>query len=209
MTSTGVADYGWQAEAPHSCEYLEPQVLRLLREIKPGRVLDIGSGNGHLSGKLAGAGFDVVGVEQDEGGLEIARAAHPGLRFHRQSVDDDPGRLLEQERRFDAVVSTEVIEHLFTPARLVRYAHAVLVDGGHLLVSTPYHGYWKNVALALLGRWDHHHTVLWDGGHIKFFSYRTLAALLTANGFEVVRFIGVGRVPGLWKSMIVVARRCG
>ena len=208
MNPTGVADYGWQAEAPHSCAYLAPQVLRILRELGAARVLDLGSGNGHLSGELARAGLDVVGVEQDGHGLEIARAALPGVPFHRQSVDDDPRRLLERERPFDVVVSTEVIEHLYTPAHLARYAHAVLVDGGHLVVSTPYHGYWKNLALALLGRWDHHHTALWEGGHIKFFSFATLAALLTANGFEVVRFVGVGRAPGFWKSMIVVARRC-
>ena len=209
MNPASVVDYGWKVEAPHSCAYLAPQVLRLLGKLRPARVLDLGSGNGHLSGELAGAGFDVVGVEQDARGIEIARAAHPGVPFHRHSVDDDPALLLEKERRFDVVVSTEVIEHLFTPARLVRYARGVLVDGGVLVVSTPYHGYWKNLALALLGRWDHHHTALWDGGHIKFFSYATLTTLLAANGFEVVNFVGVGRLPGLWKSMIVVARTSG
>ena len=206
MNPASIVDYGWQADAPHSCAYLAPQVLRILGKLRPARVVDLGSGNGHLSGELAGAGFDVVGVEQDARGVEIARAAHPDVPFYRHSVDDDPALLLEKEQRFDVVVSTEVIEHLFTPSQLVRYAHGVLVDGGFLVVSTPYHGYWKNLALALLGRWDHHHTALWDGGHIKFFSYRTLASLLSANGFEVVDFVGVGRLPGLWKSMIVVAR---
>ena len=208
MSPTSSEDYGWQAAAPHSCAYLAPQVLRILGKLGPSRVLDLGSGNGHLSAELASAGFEVVGVEQDAQGIKIARATHPGVPFYRHSIDDDPAWLLEQERPFEAVVSTEVIEHLFAPARLASYAHAVLSEKGHLVVSTPYHGYWKNLALSLMNRWDHHHTALWEGGHIKFFSYSTLAALLTANGFEVVDFVGVGRMPKLWKSMIVVARKC-
>ena len=208
MSETDTAGYGWHVAAPpHSCAYLAPVVLRVLRELRARRVLDLGAGNGSLCGELADAGLDVVGVENDRHGVDIARAAYPSVPFHRHAVEDDPAALLGREARFDAVVSTEVIEHLYTPALLACYAHAVLVDGGHLVVTTPYHGYLKNLALSVLGRWDHHHTVLWNGGHIKFFSYATLARLLRDNGFEVVRFVGIGRLFWLWKSMLVVARK--
>jgi hypothetical protein len=73
-------------------------------------------------------------------------------------------------------------------------------------VSTPYHGYLKNLLIALLGRYDQHHTVLWDGGHIKFFSRKTLESMLTEHGFIMEQFCGIGRVPLLWKSMVVLAR---
>ena len=75
------------------------------------------------------------------------------------------------------------------------------------IFTTPYHGYWKNVVMALTGKLDAHFTVLWDGGHIKFWSRRTLTRLLEEAGFRVERFVGVGRVPLLWKSMILVARK--
>jgi 2-polyprenyl-6-hydroxyphenyl methylase/3-demethylubiquinone-9 3-methyltransferase len=78
---------------------------------------------------------------------------------------------------------------------------------GYLIVSTPYHGYLKNLALSLFGAWDGHHTALWHGGHIKFWSRRSLTTLLAQNGFEVVTFTGVGRLPFLWKCMILVARK--
>jgi len=61
--------------------------------------------------------------------------------------------------------------------------------------------------MALTGKLDAHFTVLWDGGHIKFWSRRTLTRLLEEAGFRVERFVGVGRVPLLWKSMILVARK--
>ena len=75
-------------------------------------------------------------------------------------------------------------------------------------VSTPYHGYLKNLMLSLFDHWDVHHTSLREGGHIKFWSKRTLLSLLENNGFKALSFYGVGRVPYLWKSMIVVAQKC-
>jgi hypothetical protein len=72
---------------------------------------------------------------------------------------------------------------------------------------TPYHGYLKNLALSVFDKWDFHHTPLWHGGHIKFWSKRTLTQLLTDSGFDVVEFHGVGRLPYLWKSMVLVATK--
>ena len=104
------------------------------------------------------------------------------------------------------MVSTEVVEHLYRPRLLPAFARGLLEPGGYLVVSTPYHGYLKNLALSGSNGWDAHHTPLWDGGHIKFWSRATLTRLLEENGFEVVSFSGAGRLPWLWKSMILVAR---
>jgi 2-polyprenyl-6-hydroxyphenyl methylase/3-demethylubiquinone-9 3-methyltransferase len=86
---------------------------------------------------------------------------------------------------------------------LFRRAAELLKPDGFLLVSTPYHGYAKNLALSVVDGWDKHHTVDWDGGHIKFFSVRTLRTLAVEEGFEPSFFRGVGRWPYLWKSMIL------
>ena len=184
-------------------------VLNILRRIGARRVLDLGCGNGELCGQLARAGYDVVGVEVDADGVRIARQAHPQISFHNFGVHDDPQGLLgrEGDRPFDAVVSTEVIEHLYAPHLLPAYAGSVLVENGHLIVSTPYHGYVKNLMLSLLNHWDQHHTPLWHGGHIKFWSAATLSRLLQDGGFHVTGFDGVGRLPYLWKSMVLTARR--
>ncbi len=75
------------------------------------------------------------------------------------------------------------------------------------MISTPYHSYLKNLVLAVTGMMDAHFTVLWDHGHIKFWSMPTLTKLLKEAGFNAVRFERVGRVPILAKSMIAVATR--
>ena len=135
---------------------------------------------------------------------QLAAEACPGVTFRQMSVDDDPAAL---GGSFDIVVSTEVVEHLVAPRNLPAFAAKVLRPGGHLIVSTPYHGYWKNLVLSLANRWDDHWTPFWDGGHIKFWSRKTLTRLLEGEGFRVTAFIGAGRVPYLWKSMILVARK--
>lgn len=205
-----VNNYGWAtSEQPESCGYVTPVVLAILRSLGVHSVLDLGCGNGQLCSQLCAAGFDAVGVDTDQAGIAIARAAYPAIHFYHSGINEDPTQLLHAEGRrcFDAVVSTEVIEHLFSPHLLPRYAHGLLRERGHLVISTPYHGYLKNLLLSLFDRWDHHHTALWHGGHIKFWSRYTLGQMLEGNGFAVTGFQGAGRVPLVWKSMIVTARR--
>jgi 2-polyprenyl-6-hydroxyphenyl methylase/3-demethylubiquinone-9 3-methyltransferase len=83
----------------------------------------------------------------------------------------------------------------------------LLVPGGHALISTPYHGYLKNLLLALTGGMDRHFTALWDHGHIKFWSPATITQLLGEVGLSVLRVHRVGRLAPLAKSMLVVVRR--
>lgn len=203
-----VESYGWtSAESPASFGYLVPGVLAALGALAPRRVLDLGCGNGALCAELRRRGYDVAGVENDAEGLELARRAAAGIPFYRFGVQDDPAQLARREPPFDAVVSTEVVEHLYAPHLLPRFAHAVLRPGGHLVITTPYHGYLKNLVLSLSNKWDSHHTALWHGGHIKFWSRRSLSQLLQENGFRVIAFAGLGRMPYLWKSMLLVAQR--
>jgi 2-polyprenyl-3-methyl-5-hydroxy-6-metoxy-1,4-benzoquinol methylase len=169
------------------------------------RVVDIGCGNGALCRELAGRGHEVVGCEPSAEGVHFARSSAPELVFHQIGVDDDPTRVGEES--FDVAIATEVIEHLVRPGDLLRFAKRLLRAGGYVIISTPYHGYLKNLVLALTNKWDAHLSPFWDGGHIKFWSRRTLSQLLNDAGFRVVRFIGAGRLPFLWKSMIIVAQK--
>jgi hypothetical protein len=75
------------------------------------------------------------------------------------------------------------------------------------LIGTPYHGYLKNLALAVTGRMDAHFSVLHDGGHIKFFSVKSLSQLMRAHAFDDLSFTFYGRAPWLWKNMICHARK--
>jgi 2-polyprenyl-3-methyl-5-hydroxy-6-metoxy-1,4-benzoquinol methylase len=167
-------------------------------------ILDIGCGNGSLVRYLIDRRFTVTGIDPSESGINNARSILPQSKFYCMGVYDDPQKI--EETDFDVVIATEVIEHLFYPRELLRFAKAKLKKNGLLLLSTPYHGYVKNLVLSITGKWDRHHTPLWDGGHIKFWSKNTLSRLLTEEGFAVENFVGCGRIPCLWKSMILSSR---
>jgi 2-polyprenyl-3-methyl-5-hydroxy-6-metoxy-1,4-benzoquinol methylase len=186
--------------------YLSRKIVRWLKA-EPGihHVLDAGCGNGDLAARLAAEGYCMSGFDISSSGLEHARRASPGLRFeHISGYDDLRSRF---GACFDACVCVEVIEHVYDPRRFARRLYEVLRPGGRLILTTPYHGYLKNLALAAAGKLDDHFTALWDGGHIKFWSRATLSQLLVETGFRDIGFEGAGRIPFLWKSMILVARK--
>jgi 2-polyprenyl-6-hydroxyphenyl methylase/3-demethylubiquinone-9 3-methyltransferase len=168
------------------------------------RAFEIGCGNGATAQFLHELGFSVTGVDSSESGIVLARRTFPEASLHVGNVYDD---LAATYGTFPLVVSLEVIEHCFHPRRFARTFVDLLQPGGLGILSTPYHGYWKNLALAIVGRWDAHLGPLWDGGHIKFFSMRTLGALLGEVGFREISFVRVGRIPPLAKTMIATARR--
>ena len=75
------------------------------------------------------------------------------------------------------------------------------------VITTPYHSYLKNLALAVSGSMDLHFTALWDHGHIKFWSVDTLTQFFEEVGLKRDCVLRVGRVPILAKSMILVFRK--
>ena len=147
-----------------------------------------------------------IGVQSSSSAIQLARQQSLRLKFHQASADRAELASLALPA-FDVVLSTEVVEYVYLPRRSAAAACSVLNPGGVLICSTTSHGYLKNCALACSGKLDAHFTALWDGGHIKFWSRRTLTALLQEAGFEVTAFRGAGRVPWLWKSMILAARK--
>jgi 2-polyprenyl-3-methyl-5-hydroxy-6-metoxy-1,4-benzoquinol methylase len=192
-------------EAPHTEAYLWQHILALCATMGARRIVDIGCGNGALCCELARHGYEVIGCEPNAESLRFAQCAAPELVFHKLGVEDDPSALGAET--FDVAIATEVIEHVMRPASLPHFAQRLLRSGGHLIISTPYHGYLKNLVLALTNNWDAHLNPFWDEGHIKFWSRKTISRLLNENGFRVVRFIGAGRLPLVWKSMILVAQK--
>lgn len=166
-------------------------------------MVDIGCGNGWLACELGNKGFEVVGIDADAKGVAIATGRGGGASFLHASCYEDPGTLALSN--FDAAICLEVLEHLYQPSAALRFARSALREKGVFLCSTPYHGYWKNLVISLLNRWDQHWNPLRDGGHIKFFSKMTLRRLLESNGFSAVCIQAYGRMPGLWKTMMAVS----
>lgn len=201
-------DYGFpHADASHMHALFLPKIFEFAEDLKPGtRVLDVGCGNGYTCGEFLKRGFRMVGIDLSEQGIAQARVTHPEGRFEVLAADDQVLAKLN-EPPFDVVISTEVVEHLYAPRAWARGCFAALRPGGVFICTTPYHGYLKNLLLALLGQWETHMNPLWDGGHIKLWSKVTLKLLLQETGFVDVQFSGAGRIPWLWMTMVAKASR--
>jgi len=197
-------DYNWSNDEltdAHNC-FMLPIVNMLPTD--GSAILDVGCGNGAFANYLISKGYNVYGTDASVSGISIANKSNPG-RFYVQDLakDELPAEL--NDIKFKTIISTEVVEHLYDPRKYVQFCKSILEksSGGNFIISTPYHGYLKNLILSVFNAWDKHHTPLWDGGHIKFWSYKTLNSLLNEAGFEFVLFRGCGRVPYVWKSMVV------
>ena len=185
-------------------QWILPKVISLLPTRENLNILDAGCGNGATAFYLSKLDHRVTGIDLSESGIAIASKYTKNIVVKKMSVYDSLHVLVPQNG-FDCIISLDVIEHLYSPEKFLFNMYNNLASDGALILSTPYHGYLKNLMLSLCGRWDHHFGALDEGGHIKFFSEETLKKLLNATGFKNVKFSNAGRFPYIWKSIICVA----
>lgn len=207
LNNTDISGYEYTAPAKACAhDYLLPALRRAFTDFKivPCRAFDLGCGNGSVANWLNEGGFTVTGVDPSITGIEIANQAFPNLDLRVGSAYDP---LWKSHGKFPLIVSLEVVEHLYAPRDYARCVRDLLEPNGLAIISTPYHGYLKNLALALAGAMDSHFTALWDHGHIKFWSPKTLTELFREAGLFVERVYRVGRIPWLAKSMILVIKK--
>ena len=203
---TEYKDYGYTNNEPsHTFFYLQEALFTMLDKNSNHCILDLGCGNGHLVSYLIKQGYNAYGTDASENGIAIAKREHPD-RFFVQDLSTGKLPAELQKLPFDTIISTEVIEHLYDPEKFIDFCKQALQPNGEIIISTPYHGYWKNLALTIFDKWDSHHSPAWLGGHIKFWSRKTLSRLLTDKGFSIVAFKGCSRMPYFWKSMVIKAK---
>ncbi|MBA0049969.1 class I SAM-dependent methyltransferase [Streptomyces sp. AJS327] len=163
----------------------------------PATVLDVGCGDGTAAATAARvlAPHRIVGVDWSQDALRRA-ATHIGAVRGELTA---PGLPIASGAA-DAVLFSEVIEHLVDPDAALDELRRVLRPDGHLLLSTPNLAAWYNRALLLFGTQPVFSEVSLRGihgrpgsqvvGHLRLYTARALRSLLPAAGFEVVRITG-------------------
>jgi 2-polyprenyl-3-methyl-5-hydroxy-6-metoxy-1,4-benzoquinol methylase len=176
-------DAVWRA-VPEGAEPERFAVRRafLLDHVASGeRVLDLGCGDGAFAAELLKAGCAVTMADVAGEALRRARARAPGA----EAVALDEGAALPfAEDAFDVVWAGEVLEHVADVVGLLAEVRRVLRWGGRLLVTTPWHG---RVVVATDAHFDPR------ADHLRFFSARTLRAVLADAGFVSVQVTRAGR----------------
>jgi len=172
-------------------------------------VLDVGCGNGGIAFAVASLGCEVLGVDVNEASISHARKTnrYPNARFE---VVADRG--FDLKKRYDLIICSDVLEHLFNPQRLLNTMARHLKDNGVLLITVP-NGYgprevlgrteaFIRTKLGLAGLVDRARTAMGvidaaekcavhtsnpDQDHVQKFTMRGLGELVTKAGLCVVK----------------------
>ena len=171
--------YEWK-DAPDASHRLVLGVVEGLG-LAPGRVLDLGCAGGQLAARLRARGHVVVGVEASpppgtEGNLDRLIVA---------DLDDGLPAEATEEGPFDLVLALDVLEHLRDPGRLLREAHDACAADAALVSSVPNIGHWYPRLRIGFGRFDYDRRGILDTTHLRFFTWRSFAALAARSGWRV------------------------
>ncbi|HAM39750.1 MAG TPA: hypothetical protein DDX89_04860 [Candidatus Omnitrophica bacterium] len=187
--------------------YLSETVERVLRVIDgPPEmgVVDVSCGTGrlleHVVRRFPRA--RVVGIDASQGMLRqaVAKRLPPTVQCIQGVAEAMPVR----SGRFDHVVSTNAFHHFLRPARVIEECRRALKPSGQLVILDWCRESWL---CRLIDWWLR----LVDRAHVRMYTRRELAALLTQEGFATQRSqrFRVSWVFGLklWDMMLVAATR--
>lgn len=156
----------------------------LTTENAPLRILDIGASTGYLGMMLRKNGHHLVGIEKHAESAEKARAHYDS--FHLADIETFE---FPFQSEFDYLLFADVLEHLRDPVSVLRRALPALKPSGKVIVSVP------NVAnlfvrLSLLfGRFDYMERGILDRTHLRFFTLRTLKAMMQEASCRVIDIV--------------------
>lgn len=102
------------------------------------RILDAGGAYGCHSFELAKRGYNVTIVDRDDDSLELSKTIKRCLKANVAFAKMDITKLGFANAAFDAVLMSQVVEHIKDDRKAVREMKRVLKPGGLLLVAVPY-----------------------------------------------------------------------
>ena len=155
-------------------------LLEYFDQAVPGSVLDLGCSGGLLAQGMSKRGCTVTGVDA----IEISGVRDRVEQFY--VADLSQGLPQELNGTFDYVVMGDLIEHLANPTALLQDARAHLMPNGRLVTSVPNFSHWYPRLRMLLGRFDYDQRGILDATHLRFYTRKSITALLHINGFTVL-----------------------
>lgn len=176
----GTTDFGLDVNHPRFQMLLLEVARSRLRALErctggPGRLLDVGAGQGEFMLGAIGRGWEVVGVDPE---AEAAAYARDARRLDVRTTMLEDSEL--PERSFDAVSATHVLEHVPDARGFLRLIARWARPGGHVLIEVP------NWASAQRDREQEGWRGLRRLEHLGHFTPDTLRRAFVEGGLEPV-----------------------
>lgn len=176
-------------------------IVALLRTDRDAAVLELGCGAGGTGRAVLAAGKAgrYVGLELNDAAARIAEEALSEVVVGDvESLD-----LRRFEGRFDALIISEVLEHLTDPWTTLRRLVGCLKPGGAVYASSPNLAQWQIVRSLVLGRFHYEPSGVMDRTHLRWFTPESYRAMFEEAGVQVEQ-LGPIRKPG-WKADVINA----
>ena len=152
----------------------------LKKMVETDEILEVGCGDASFTKDLAQFSKRVSALDISPQQIAINIEKYPQIHFITHDLAEP---LPFGDNRFQAIWCSEVLEHLFDPAFALQEMYRVLKPDGLVMVTVPYHGPLKNVAIALF-KWDRHFDPEYP--HLRFFTKNTLRRLCEKAGFSAI-----------------------
>lgn len=162
--------------------------LKHLGLSKGDRVLDLGCGEGrHVHGLYMLGEYDIVGVDLDQPSLDKAQSGLETLPASPSKVSFETGdatALRFEDASFDAIICSEVLEHLPDYDAAIKEMRRILKPDGKLCVTVP-HAWPERICWKLAPPPNGY--AFQPGGHIRIFDQVDLQTSVERRGFKLFR----------------------
>jgi len=147
-------------------------LVQKVTSLRTGKLLDIGAGTGLFAKTMQDAGWQVKGLEPDEGARYIAAKAN--MQLEKSSA------LFEiPEQSFDAITMWHVLEHVHELHRYIDRCNQLLVGKGKLIIAVP------NYTCADARHYGPYWAAYDVPRHLYHFSPASMQRLLAKHGFKI------------------------
>ena len=196
-------EYTWSHNfADNSYGYLSKSLNIIIKKYVKNKknLLDIGCGNGYLTKNISKNFKEILAIDSSNSAIKNAKKNYFGkINFSEKKVEE-----VKKTKLWNCITLIEVIEHLYSPDDMLKKIYKISNKNTKIIITTPYHGFIKNILILLFGKFDTHFSPLWEHGHIKFFSKNTLLKISLRNSFKIDKIFYSGRFFPISKSIILV-----
>lgn len=161
------------------------KIKKVIENLPPGNVLDVGCAGGEISEFASQIGHKVVAVDIKQPQTHLSKAMF--IQY-----DLDKGLPSTIDGKFDLIICADVLEHLRTPDKLLYELLERLTTSGKIIASIPNFGNWYPRVRVLFGRFDYDARGILDQTHLRFFTKKSFIRIANTAGYDVTKIWTTG-----------------